>query len=294
MQNLKQTDRVRKPTGYEWLKKINPSHNLVVEYEKFLKSQPKDEFKGIAEYEKKVFTPEPEPTELKPLDCEFFYQEFKMVFELLEGRPFDENANNGEGRIFAKTIILYLAKSNKFLKSPLISNKTRADINKGLMIVGKWGNGKTSILKTIYEMLLFSQKSMVHVKDIEGNLEIINRYRMGFKMFSSNLVVDDYEGCNNPDKKLNFWNVHTSGFNLYDDVMTEREVSNYGKFEVFKDILEKRNFKNLKTILTMNYSSGTDLDETLTEMGLRYGNRIYDRIYSDFTIIELKGKSLRN
>ena len=62
--------------------------------------------------------------------------------------------------------------------------------------------------------------------------------------------------------------------------------------EIFKDILEKRYSNNAKTMVSMNYS-GNSVEDTLDAISIKYGERVYDRIFEMFNIIDLHGKSLR-
>ena len=73
--------------------------------------------------------------------------------------------------------------------------------------------------------------------------------------------------------------------------MTESTASNYGKLEIFKDLFEMRYTNRAKTLISLNYA-GT-LDETLDEISKKYGERVYDRLFEMFNIIELHGESLR-
>lgn len=151
---------------------------------------------------------------------------------------------------------------------------------------------------------MFSQPltNPIICKNTDGLSFPLNFWKKNFGFYTANGVVDDYEWRGNV-QKAEFWALHTSGKKVYDDVLTERQVSNYGKFEIFKDILEKRNEKKLQSIVTCNYTtdaailekhkSKSDIEKTFIEFGIRYGNRVYDRLYSDFTVIELQGKSLR-
>lgn len=309
MADSKQTDSInvppRRPSGYDWMKKVDPTNKLVTEYDKRLKEYGdfclNNETESMELYREKLKRPV-EKKEYGFIDVEYLYEVFLVCYRHVNDRTFDETANNGEGRSFARTMLLYFVRNKAFLKSPLISDKTEKSLDKGVMIVGKWGNGKTSVMKTIHYMFSRPLSEPIYVKNKEGNFHPLSVWNRNFTMFTANEVVDDYEWRDNTTK-AEFWTMHTKGVKVYDDMLTERAVSNYGKFEMFKDVLEKRNAKGLRTVVTCNYTSdahtlerfkGKELiDITMFEIGIRYGKRVYDRLFSDFNIIELNGKSMR-
>lgn len=311
MENLKATDKQlappKRPSGLDWLKRMDPTNKIVVEYEKRLEAYNLasniQNLPSIEEYRERIKKGYEKP-EYGKIDCEHLYEMFKVCYFHVNEVEFNEESNNGEGRIFARTMLLYFAGSNRFLQSPLLSKKTELSMKKGVMIVGKWGNGKTSVMKTIHFMFSRPISEPIYIKNKDGELYPLSAWNKGFSMFTANQVVDSYEWRSNTEK-AEFWTLHTKGVKFYDDLLTERMVSNYGKFEIFKDVLEKRNDKRLRTVITCNYTSdknfisqfdgkGKDLlDITMFEMGVRYGKRVYDRLFSDFNIIELSGKSMR-
>lgn len=309
MEDLKQTDNrplpPRRPSGYDWMKKVDPTNKLVEDYEKKLKEYGEfcvtSETEAMLAYREKMKKPV-EKTDYGKIDVEYLYECFLACYRHVNERTFDETANNGEGRIFARTMLLYFVRNKAFLKSPLVSDKTEKSLDKGVMIVGKWGNGKTSVMRTIHYMFSRSVNDPIYVKNKDGVFYPLSAWNKRFTMFTANDVVDDYEWRDNTNK-AEFWLDHTRGVKVYDDMLTERAVSNYGKFEMFKDVLEKRNAKGLRTIVTCNYTSDVQtlerfkgkelIDVTMYEIGIRYGKRVYDRLFSDFNIIELNGKSMR-
>ena len=71
----------------------------------------------------------------------------------------------------------------------------------GLMIIGGYGTGKTSIIKTFHQMILFSFSNGIQVRDIEGTIQFLNRYKLGFGFYTANDVVKSFEGISNPEEK---------------------------------------------------------------------------------------------
>jgi len=229
--------------------------------------------------------------ELKPVNVESLYDVFKSAFKYFQRKDFDETANDSEARQLARTLCTYFSEKPAFLRSPLLNHKSEPSLQKGLMIIGGYGTGKTSILNTFHQMFKISQSMPMQVKDIEGTEQLLGRYKMGFGYFTANDLVKTFEAISDPQDKEIFWSRHSKGTKYFDDVMTEATASNYGKIEIFKDLFEMRYSTGAKTLISLNYA-GT-LDETLDEISKKYGERVYDRIFEMFNIIELKGESLR-
>jgi len=171
------------------------------------------------------------------------------------------------------TIIYYMIGNKKrFMASPLLSKVTDPHMTKGLLIIGDYGVGKSSIMKAM-------QKTMLCTKN-------------HFAFRAANDIVGEFEGIEGADRKDVFWKTYTSGTKLFDDLTTERVANNYGKVEVFKDILEMRYNNGEKTHVVMNFN-GDSVDSTMSHLGNRYGTRVYDRLFEMFNVIEVKGQSKR-
>ena len=229
--------------------------------------------------------------ELKPINIESLYDLFKSAFELFQKKPFDETVNNSESKRLARTLCAYFLEKKAFLRSPLLNEKSIPDMQKGLMIVGGYGTGKTSILNTFHQMFKTAASMPIQVTDIDGTLQLLGRYKLGFGYSTANDLVKTFEAISDPQEKEIFWNRYSKGIKYFDDIMTESTASNYGKIEIFKDLFEMRYTNGAKTLISLNYM-GT-LDETLDEISKKYGERVYDRLFEMFNIIELHGESLR-
>lgn len=159
------------------------------------------------------------------------------------------------------------------------SLSSKPSLDKGLLIIGGYGNGKTSSLKAL-----------------ETALQGTN---VSFKIYSANEVVSMYESTTDNSERKEFYKLHLSGVRCFDDVLSEREANNYGKANLIKDILEERYMKNKRTYITVNYLDQTatqkaeDLQTSLKQIGAKYGSRVYDRLFQMFNIVEFKGKSFR-
>lgn len=288
----------RKTAILEMLLKVKPDHHLVKKYNQ-----------QAAEYENnlnaqinalelnsssKIILPE-----LKEMKFESLYSRFLEAFEFFNGKKFDEEINNGEGKILAGTICLYLLGKKSFLKSPLINKKiSKPNLSKGILMVGGKGIGKTSIIKTFNEMLIYARNNSLTVEDIEGTHQQLCRYKLKFGYFTADEVVDAYEYCTNDVDKKAFNQKFSNGFKYFDDIMAEEMASNYGKRDIFRKLFEKRYANNARTLISLNYHDEEDgiqksIDKTLHAFGNRYGDRVLDRLFEMYNVIELKGESLR-
>lgn len=279
----------RKSLAIDVLMRTDPNHPLVQKY-----LQAKENYDGkiqeiISRRPQKI---EVELPELKPVDVESFYELFKVGFKVFRKKDFDENANDCEARKFARTLSAYFIERKDFVRSPLLNRKSEPSLQKGLMVIGDYGTGKTSVFKTFYEMFFRATNYPVPVFDVEGHQQILGRYNFGFRFSTANEAVKEYETLATPDDKDFFWSKYTKGMHYFDDIMTENQASNYGKIELFKDILEIRYSNSAKTLVSLNYV-GDSVESTLDAFGERYGERVYDRLFEMFNIIELKGSSLR-
>ncbi|WP_428067350.1 hypothetical protein [Chryseobacterium gambrini] len=284
------------------LLKANPDHPIAKEYlEKY--KEYNERFQNFVKElpeKKKIILPE-----LKPADVESLYEVFKKAYRFFRGVEFDENLNKkpgnefGEGGILARTICAYLLKKKSFFKSPLLNKSiNEPNFKKGLLIIGGLGIGKTSIMKTFYDMFLFANSNHVGVLDVEGTLQNLSRYKLGFKFFTSHEVVQDFHASAKSGHEKVFYKKHSRGIAYYDDLMTEKSA--FGKDELFSEILEERYTKDCLTMISVNYIGKEvdgeyteNLDTTLDAMAKKYGERVYDRSYAMFNMIELTGKSLR-
>lgn len=292
-----ESKRPRRPSSYEQLLLIEPDHHLVKEYH--------DKVKAYDAYWAKVKIPpkatdKPQLKKLVDIDFKSLYGVFRKKYFDVTGYVFDNDANGGETRLLVYTLLYYFFNNENLLKSPLL-NKTINEprLSKGILVFGGFGCGKTSVFKTIKQLFFDADRNQdVVIKDVDGDDVHLHRYRRSFGYFAANDVVRMYEACQLQEQKDRFWKTMSSGHLYFDDLMTERPASNYGKVELFKDILEIRYDADKKTVATLNYfidSDGItyDTEDTLKTIVTKYGNRVYDRAFEMFNIIELHGKSLR-
>jgi DNA replication protein DnaC len=209
--------------------------------------------------------------------CDFskkeLWQKFVETFYAMYGKKIIQDASTINN---LKVLFFYFLGDEQFFKC----DNLRGDIaipsfQKGLLIIGGFGLGKTDFFK-VFER--------VFVK--------LSNYR--FKFYSSKELVTQYELCNTPlDKKFFFRDIDRKRM-FIDDLKSERLASNYGRFDVIEEVLSYRYDRKLTTFASCNYSGNNQcVKETIEELGVRYGGRIYDRLYESFNIIEFTGKSYR-
>lgn len=280
------------------LQKIGNTGGIGFNKYKFLKSLPyedltDEEKEQIKEFEVR-FNPSPEQLEFKkkyierlvtePEQVEFeikkawLWKKFLENYKVLKGLDFVQNSDTLEN---IKTIMLYFLKDPEFFNCKNLCKLSKPSFEKGLIIIGAYGNGKTSTMQAI-----------------EKTLSGIKGY--SFKSYNANEVVKMFESINIDNytidlSRKDFDLKMLRGDRFFDDVKTEKDASNFGKFNLFKDILETRCGNGFKTYVTCNYDPNypNDLEKGIDEFGFRYGERVYDRIFEMFNIIEFKGKSFR-
>lgn len=200
----------------------------------------------------------------KPIKLDHLKFEFRKVFEEINDTKLILTEDNR--KMFDLTS-RYFAKDKSFNDTTLTTNKP--NLNKGLLFIGKYGCGKTSMMDTFQEI---------------GKRLMPNNY-MWFVTTSTLDLVDEFESADNQNKESFFKKYNNVNTIYFDDFGTESDASNYGKKNLLKEILEKRYMKKKKTFLTTNFS--------LKEIQEKYGRRVFSRLQEMFNIIEFKGEDFR-
>lgn len=199
---------------------------------------------------------------------------FKSDFLNIYGKKFIETPESlsNLGVLF----YYFLRDENFFTHGNLRTDLSLPSFDKGLLIIGDYGIGKTAYME-VFEKCFKTVKSPA------------------FKIYSTNQVVYNYESCNTANDKKYFMEQIIRGNILFDDLTSERIANNFGKVDIMKDILEERYMHRKMTHITLNYKEGynKDVPAALAHIGERYGSRLYDRIFEMFNIIVFEGKSFR-
>lgn len=228
-----------------------------------------------------------------PINKKTIWKIFNDVFYRVQGKAFIQTP---ETLANIEPIIKYFVKDESFsqcqnLVTSFNGKSLVPSFDKGLLIIGDYGNGKTSILTSLE--IAFKEIYLQALNENWDNLKDWNDLR--FSGAKSHQIVTEFETLENHEAKDNFYKKYSSFRFYFDDVKKEKIASNYGKTEIIKEIIEKRYDKRAKMHIACNYKEGypNDLQEALYEFGERYGGHIYDRIFEMFNIIEFKGKSFR-
>jgi len=223
------------------------------------------------------------------------YHGFLQVFKKYTGFDY-EKTNDALANL--EVVVKYFAQDESFKDCkrlithiPGFSIPLEPSFKKGLLIVGNYGNGKSTILKCFELMInhnynIAKEKHWDNFRDWEYSR---------FKIVNCHDLVSEFEGLNSPEAKANFYRQYSSFKFSFDDLKKEKLASNYGITNVVQSILEKRYDKQVKTFGTCNYPENepNDLNKALFEFSQKYGGHIYDRIFQMFNIVEFQGKSYR-
>ncbi len=267
---------------YEWLKSFSPEEltdfqkKQIENFENKQSIQTPEQREKTNKYWAEILAKE-EKKEFS-ISAKKLYELFVSNFEKMNNKAFERI--DGITIENLKPLIYYFSKDKRFFDCQnLKSNLSVPSFEKGLLVIGNFGNGKTTTMK-VFEQIF---------KGIAG---------IGFKGYSANEVVTMFENCkgdasdilrNEFNKKMFF------GTRYFDDLKTERIASNFGKVNIFKEILEERYDKKAKTFVTCNFKDGYPncLKSAIDEFEEKYGGRVYDRLFEMFNIVEFKGKSFR-
>ncbi|WNH10010.1 hypothetical protein [Thalassobellus suaedae] len=251
---------------------VGEALKMIKDYEEKYTYLSGDVAKKVGEYFEKINKPQSEKKS-KELDKELLWELFTKNYFINEGVRYSKELQSIEN---IKPLIYYfIGDLENFKNCNNVSELSEPSLNKGLLIIGGYGNGKTSVMKAFESS--FKKSNIV------------------FRSYTTNDLVMMYEAIDNQFDKDLYNNNLRSGTIYFDDVLSERDASNFGKVNIMKEIFEERYNRSLRTYITCNYKDDTndDLEVGLAQFGERYGSRVYDRLFSMFNIIEFKGKSFR-
>ncbi|WP_312554922.1 DEAD/DEAH box helicase family protein [Empedobacter brevis] len=242
---------------YEHLKQFSPNV-LSVEDLKQIKLYEENQVEN--EKNKTVFAEKSRviKPKIKSLPTDYMFEVFKKFWLKTQKKELVINSENQE---IIKGLCAYFGRNEDCTLNQ----------NKGLLITGKCGVGKTSMMMTFQAMGRY-----LYDKDYDKFLWFCPK--------NCNDLVDEFEMEETDSGK--FHQKYKNGDMYFDDFGTERDASKFGKSNLMKEILEKRYMDlSKRTYIT------TNLDEE--EIEKRYGMRVRDRIDEQFNWIILEGESFR-
>ncbi|MDT0690049.1 hypothetical protein RM549_09660 [Salegentibacter sp. F188] len=192
----------------------------------------------------------------------------KKVFWKLFRSHFPEFQITPENQQITFSIFRYFLQLPNFNEFGVIKNK--AGLDKGLLVYGDYGVGKSTLFDAIHAVgkvvwkhtestqLWFPSISTVHM---------LTRYYESQKDNTSNFKLESYY----------------HGKLYLDDLGKEDKA--YNREEIIGKLLFERHRRKLKTFVTTN--------ENPSAIAARYGNHIGDRLPEMFNIIKWEGKSWR-
>ena len=212
------------------------------------------------------------------LTKEVLWKKFSNAYRENEGVSYSKLPEHVEN---IKPLIYYfIGDKENFKRCKNVSLVSQPSLEKGLLIIGGYGNGKSSTMNALDSAL--------------------RKSNITFKGYSANEVVKMYETCGadpqqNIRDKDEFWKTMLSGVKYFDDVLTERIANNYGKINLFNDIIQERYKRKLRTYISCNFKDEfpEDVSEGLAQFGEKYSSQVYDRLFEMFNVVVFKGKSFR-
>lgn len=194
-------------------------------------------------------------------------------------------------RVFGK-------EESNFIHSPLLEHKVGSrvcnpSLKKGLLVIGDYGVGKTSLMKTFDYVIRNSHN--LKVRDVSRSENYLIDYAGNYKFFnvhSAKEITDLYQS----DKK-EYKIIEQSKILTLDELMRENKVfgnDNTGK-ELMPEFINERYNNRLITHAIVNYPSNNKTVSGFCEAyAARYGGHIFDRLFEMFNIVEVSGNSKRH
>jgi DNA replication protein DnaC len=173
-----------------------------------------------------------------------------------------------ENREIIYSIFRYFLQMPDFNEYGVIKNK--AGLDKGLLVYGDYGVGKSTLFDAIHTIgkAIFKHTGSTQLWFPRiSSIDMLTRYYEAQKDNTSNFKLEDYY----------------RGKLFLDDLGKEDKA--YNREEIIGKLLFERHRRKLKTYVTTN--------DNPSAIAARYGNHIGDRLPEMFNIIKWEGKSWR-
>lgn len=228
---------------------------------------------------------------------------FLQAFEVLNAKKYELNEDS---ILNIKAVVQYFANDEAFFQSKRLikqidDRELTPSFQKGILIVGDFGNGKSSIMQT-FEHLIDHNYNIA----LDQKWHNVNQWkRLRFKFRSCRNIASEYSNLSKEDSKQEFFKKYSVFDYCFDDITKEQIASNYGLKNVIQIVLENRYddiFDKIKEEKKVNRTHGTinyhkeypgNLKIAIQALGVKYEPHMYDRALQMFNIIEFKGKSFR-
>lgn len=239
------------------------------EIELYIEQRKKDREERVKLYNANVRKHSPVKKKIKAVEVNAMKRLFKHYWEKRQNKKLI--IRNENEAIFYLTLCRYFAKDTTLQGQEFSFAKAPIDLNKGLLILGGYGTGKTSLMTAFQDI----------------GAEIMKRHNDTFMWFvSSNCIKMLSEFENAETDRGEFMDKYGKGNRYFDDLGREREASKWGKLNIMAEVLENRlNSKKHKTYLTSNL--------TFSEFQKKYGGAVFSRMHERLNVLVMDGDDRR-
>lgn len=224
------------------------------------------------ERNKKLIKGEIKPKEpIKSMDLNLVKKNFIKIWEHQQNKKL---VLNPEEKEFYNAICRYFAKDENLNGESFEFLKGEFDLEKGLLIIGNYGCGKSSLMSAF-------QTLGKNIYNSTGDLFI------WFNSINCNELNSEFHSNRNDKGEIldkgQLFKKYSKGNRYFDDFGTEKQF--YGDY-LMREILEQRYLDlKWKTYLTTNLS--------LSEIEDQYGGRVFSRINQMFNVVAMPGEDHR-
>jgi len=277
------------PGRYRQLKKFP---HLIDEEDKILMEQYEKSIEKPVVKDYNIWVEKPEII----VTSEMLYKAFETTFLKLYGTDIITEFDV-RNKPYVDTVIHYFTKDKRFFTGTgLRSDLSKPSFNKGLLLIGVCGCGKSSTMRVLHYIFQNFDGCQDKRFSYHHTNELVNEYKL-------------LEMKNIQQTKLFYDKINRSKRVCFNDLKTEEIASNYHKVNLLKSTLELRGEDNsLITHATCNYNRSCicqlskckcggkyeqNAENGLLEFHFKYSDKVYDRLASMFNVVEFGRVSFR-